>query len=194
MPEILIHPEPFLKPRQFVYFTESWNVDHVKGKFFKVVQTQQITYEKVYIIDKQKHTTLTLDEDSGLLPERVNTLYEMYIGMKGNVLMYVRWPSTDYFARLEKAEFVPPEPDQLATLTDRRYIAYLDETITPYHQPRYREYTIKDMEPIQLVLYNDSVKPEKVVLRFLINRCKIEEIGERPVIYRTIFFYTDFKW
>jgi len=196
MPALLVHPEPFLKPRQYVYFTDSWNVTHVKGKFFVVTNTQQIVYEKVFILPAQGFTTYLLDEDSGLLPERVNTLYEMYVGVKGNALIYVRWPSTDYLNRLEKAEFVPPEPDALSSTAnvERRYIGFFDETVTPYYQPKYREYTIKDMEPIQYVIYNDSVKSEKVVLRFIVNRCRIEEYTGRPEIYRTIFFYEDYKW
>ena len=194
MPEILIRPEPFLKPRQYVYFTSSWNIERVAGKFFEVVRTQQLTYEKAIILQENNYYTFTMNEDSGLLPDRTNTLYEMYIGIKGNVLMYIRWPSTDYFMRFEKAELKPAEPERLSTDVDKRYISVIDQTISPYDKPRYREYTIKEMEPIALVFFNDSIDDEKVVLRFLVNRCMLVETEEKPEKFRIIPFYTDFKW
>jgi len=78
-----------------------------------------------------------------------------------------------------------------------RYLGAYDEISTPYANPRLRLHVVKDQEPMILRIYNDSFESDKIVLRALVNKCKLAEISEAEVtneikaVARDIFWYTD---
>jgi len=192
--ELLAIPEPLLKERFYVYFTKGWK--ELGDKFFEIKVTQQIPREVWKILDVGKTHDLVL-KDEGFIPENPKTLYEVYVGLKGNVLLYPRLPSTKYFLALEKSGFVPnPADDEL------RYLGAYTEADTPYDEPRLRFYAVKDMEPPVFRLYCDSIEPEKAVLRFIVNRCRIEPVTPeiekalraKKIPYKEIKHYTRMIW
>jgi len=196
MPELMPIREPFLKPRQYVYFTEGWP-EAFEKRFFEVKITQTLKRDIHGILSPAGKTDVKLDDTEGLLPTSPRTLYEMHVGLKGKVLLYPKWPSTDYFWKFEKPEFFPvPTDDKL------RYVGFVDQHDTPFEDPRLREYTVKDMDVIYYELYCDSPEHEKYVARFSVNRCLIEPAPPEIVVklerweipYRTIIHYKALKW
>jgi len=196
MPEHLVVPEPFLKKGYYVYFSPNWGPEAVKGKYFEVERTHQIHWKTYTIVATGKVFSVKLD-DIGLVPENPKTLYEILCGFKGALLLYVYWPSTDPFQRLEKPGFRPDPAD--ATL---RYLGCFTQDDTPFAEPRLREYTVKDMSPILYLWANESIEPEKVVNRFMVNRCllrplepaEVEEIRKKRIPVRYVPHYKDNVW
>lgn len=181
----------FLKPREVVYFTESWPDDHFAGKYFEIVKNQTVKRDVWILVPAASKVDVDLDETNGWLPTTKLAMFEINLSMKGEVLLYPMWPSTDYYFRLEKAEFKP----DYASDTNR-YIGFLDEDDIPFDQTGsiLKIYTVKDMDFIRLRLYNDSIDDEKAVLRLMVNRCKLRKLTTPPKIYRTIFHYKDMVW
>lgn len=195
--ELLVAPEPFLKENFYVWFSPGWDTQgRYAEKFFEVELTQQIPFD-VYGIINVGETWDIAFQDQGLIPENPLTLYEILIGLKGNVLLYPRLPSTDWYLKLEKAGFVPDPANDV-----KRYIGCYVEADMPYDQPKLRAYCIKDMEPPVLRLRNDSIEAEKAVVRFLVNRCKLKAVDAeterklkaKQLPYRVIKHYSLFKY
>ena len=171
--ELLSVQEPLLKESWYLYFTKGWGIDGkiIEDRFYEVDLTQQIGYDIARIIAVgSTYDVVFLDQ--GLVPENPWTLYEVLMGLKGNVLMYPRLPSTDWYLKLEKSGFVPDPTDAA-----KRYIGAYVEADSPYDKPKLRAYTIKDLEPPVLRLYTDSIEHEKAVLRFMVNRCKLKTVN-----------------
>lgn len=181
----------FLKPREIVYFTESWPDDSIADKYFEVVKNQIVKRDVWKLIAAGSIVNIDLDETNGWLPNTKLAMFEINLSMKGEVLLYPMWPATDYYFRLERAEFKPDYGSDI-----NRYIGFLDEDDIPFDQTGsiLKIYTVKDMDYIRLRLYNDSVDDEKAVLRFMVNRCKLKPLTEKPKIFRTIFHYKDMVW
>jgi len=178
----------FLKPREVVYFTPRW--DRVGGKYFQIEVTQQIKRDFHKIIGTGKTLDQELSDDAGFLPTNLQTLYEVNVVMKGNLILYPLWPSTDYYLKKEKAGYAPAPGDD-----DLRYIGNFDSQDIPWTMDGgvLKLYLVKDMPTILLRWYNDSIGDERLVIRFWENRCKLKEVKEAPV-YRTIFHYKDMIW
>ena len=202
MIELLITREPTLRIGDIVYFSPNWSVDDVAGKYFKIEINQSLRMTKSFIISSGSAYTFTIDDDSGLVPTRDATLYEILVGFKGGtILIYPMYPSTDYFWRLEKAEFAPDY-----TSSTKRYIGFLMPDDSPEYDPRLRFYTVKDIGDVKFTFYNDSSQPEKLVVTFFVNRCKMVELTEpaekiaeialrTPLGHvRVIPDHTDYKW
>lgn len=197
--ELLAVPEELLKENYYVYFTVGrWTSDgKYENRFFQVELTQQIPCERAFIISAGLSFDFKL-EDEGLIPTNPLTLYEILIGLKGEgILFYPRIPSTDYYLKLEKAGFVPDPAD--ARL---RYLGCYVQEDSPYDKPKLRTYTIKDMEPPVIRMYNDAPNDEKAVLRFIVNRCKLAPVDAeterklrlKQLPYRVIKHYTQMVW
>lgn len=189
-----------LLPRQYVKFTGKDFTDEIKeGDMFKVVRTQQVSYEQSFILPPGDFTQIDLSSESatslGLYPMSTDTLYEILVGIKASedIITYIQVPAGKYFARLEKPELFPnPLTPQL------RYIGHIDESKTPYKEPKLRIHTVKDLEPVVFQLYNDGSRYGKIVYTFLVNRCQIERIQAEEAatidVYREIQHYEALRW
>ncbi|MEM1551568.1 MAG: hypothetical protein QXH03_02725 [Candidatus Bathyarchaeia archaeon] len=197
--ELLATPEELLKENYYVYFTSGrWTPENPWAEKFYVIElTQQIPFELAFILNSAQKHTLDFD-DSGLIPKSTKTLYEILIGLKGqNILFYPRIPSTDYYLKLEKSGFVPDPEDVV-----KRFLGCYVEDDSPYRAPKLRTYTIKDMEPPVLEIYNNGPEPEKTVVRFIVNRCKLapvdpeteRKLRAKQLPYRVIKHYTQMVW
>jgi len=184
-----------LQPRHYVKFTGKDFTDYIyEGDMFRIDKTQQIIYEQAIILPPGDYTQLDLSSETttslGLYPTSIETLYEILVGLKGgkDMLIYIQVPAGKFFARLEKPELFPnPAVPQL------RYISTIDVDATPYKEPKLRIHTVKDLEPIIFIVYNDGSDYEKLVFRFLVNKCKMirvsPEEATRVDVYREIEHY-----
>ena len=180
-----------LKENDYVKFTDNWTPsDLYAGKYFVVKGHLFKKYDKSFILANGSTYDLTLDEDSGLLPTNDLSLYEIFVGIKGLALFYIRWSQTEYFIRLEKPEFLPDYSS-----STKRYIGFLEPSDTPIHEPKLVIYTTKKMDPVQLRFYNDTGVSQKIVIRFNINHCKLEEVPSVPEGYvvKVIRHWRDYK-
>jgi len=193
--KIFTETPPLLLPRQYVKFTGADFTDFVReGDTFRIERTQQIVYEQTLILPSSDYTQIDLN-DIGLYPTNINTLYEILVGLKGgkDILIYPQVPAGKYFARLEESELFP----NFAT-PQLRYIGFIDAKTTPVDEPKLRIHTVKDLEPIIFILYNDGSDYEKLVMKFLINRCRLvrlsAEEAEQIEVYREIQHYEALTW
>ena len=189
-----------LKPGEYVKFTGYDFTDYIHaGDIFYIDKTQQIVYEQNIILPSNDYTQLDLSSETttslGLYPENVNTLYEILIGFKGgkDMLIYPQIPAGKFFARLEKPELFPN-----FTTPTLRYLGFYDVETTPYDEPKLRVHTVKDLEPLIFIIYNDGSDYEKLVMKFIVNKCKMVRISteEAPTIskYREIEHYESLRW
>ena len=184
-----------LQPRHCVKFTGKDFTDYVReDDMFKINKTQQIIYEQAIILPPSDFVQLDLSSETttslGLYPTSIETLYEILVGLKGgkDMLIYIQVPAGKFFARLEKPELFPNP-----TVPQLRYISTIDVDTTPYKEPKLRIHTIKDLEPVIFIVYNDGSDYEKLIFRFLINKCKITRVppeeAARIDVYREIEHY-----
>ena len=169
-----VTPE-LLKPRYVVHFSGGFKKEWA-GRYFRVTRVQQLGHEKHRIIGSNTSHDIDLSAEladhGGLYPDLPTSLYEILIGWKPKqALMYPRLPTTDYFQKLEMTGWIPdPTNDQL------RYVGEFSSVDSPHDQPTLRIHTIKDMAALALRFYVDSPEDEKVVVRFIINRCQVLEV------------------
>jgi hypothetical protein len=193
MPEYIVSVEPLLKVGQYVHFSEGWD-EKLADKVFVVEAAQQIPFKLWLVLESGMAYRLVLPE-AGLYPDSSKTLYEILFKMRGeNVILYPMLPSTEFYNRLEKSGFVPnPQDDVL------RYLGgYTEED---FREGRLREYTLKDMDTIVYLLYNDSPQDEHIRLEAVVNRLKIKKVPDdvakrvlEQVRYREISHYKVVRW
>jgi len=189
-----IEPEAWkkiLEAKHVVHFVgsypEYWQ-KRVAGKYFKILRTQQIAYDRAYILHPGSTDPTTylysLDfagddataQELGLYPDDDASLYEILVGMKsssGSTLAYPRYPMNEWFETLEEGRFIPNQ-----TSDNFRYLSPFNEEISPADRPQVRFHTIKEEESVGVLLYNDAPEDNKVVLNFLVNRCLMSEVSE----------------
>jgi len=189
-----------LLPRQYIKFTGADFTDEVQeNDMFVVERTQQVVYEQTFIIPSSDYTQLDLSSETttslGLYPTNPKTLYEILVGLKGgkDILIYPQIPAGKYFARLEKPELFPN-----FAVVATRYLGIYDVETTPYDEPKLRLHTVKDLEPLVFIMYNDGSDYEKLVMKFLINKCMIDKVSpeeaEKITVYREIQHYEALRW
>jgi len=173
-----------------VEFSPSWPSEiEQSGKYYRVHKQQVVNFDKFWIIDSDNTYDFRIDEDTGLLPTEENTLYQVLISIKGNVMLFPQWPEGKYVNQLQKVGYRP-----FPSKVDKRYLGGYDSTDSPYGDPHLVEFLVKGMNPIVYRFYNDSIVPEKVVVRFKINKIKLKEISERREPIREIYFVDDYQW
>lgn len=177
-----------LEPKHVVHFVgshpEYWQ-ERVAGKYFRIKITQQIPYDRAFIMSPELEHNVDISEDNtrigdfGLYPDNTMTLYEILVGMKstsGSVLLYPRAPPNEWFLTLEESQFVPTPASN-----DYRYIGPYTEEVTPADRPQVRLHTIKEEESIGFRLYNDAPIDNKIVLVMLVNRCLMEHVKKEEL-------------
>jgi hypothetical protein len=174
-----------LEPKQVVHFVgshpEFWQ-ERVAGKYFRIMMTQQIPYDRAYILAAGGTYSTDISDDNaaigdlGLYPDNTMTLYEILLGMKstsGSMLCYPRYPPNEWFITLEEGGFIPNVANN-----NLRYLGPWSEEITPYDRPQVRIHTIKEEESVGIMLYNDAPIHNKVVLGWLVNRCLMKYVDK----------------
>lgn len=180
--ELLTETPGLLREGHFLTFVGRWPATATfakDGMWFRVERAQQIKYD----VAKQVAPASSYDIDFripagggvsntslSLLPEKAETVYELLLGMKGNLLVYPLYGNT-YYLKLEGTSVIPTTGD-----AQLRYLGFYDEEDSPFAAPRLREHVIAGQEPPMLRLYNDQFIDERIVLRFIVNRIKINEI------------------
>lgn len=177
-----------LEPKHVVHFVgshpEYWQ-ERVAGKYFRVMMTQPITYDRAYILESGGTYSTDISDDNaaigdlGLYPDNTMTLYEILVGMKstsGSMLCYPRYPPNEWFTTLEEGGFIPNIANN-----NLRYLGPFTEEITPADRPQVRIHTIKKEESIGLYLYNDTSKHNKVVLVMVVNRCLLKHVPKESL-------------
>lgn len=190
-----------LQPHHFVKFEsnrdEFCGATHIPANtFWRVTVTQQITFTRSFIIPSGEKRTIPWDNNSdymsylNLYPEANDTLYEILVGLKGgpNILLYPIIPATRYIGKLETPYLEVYLADDV-----RRQISPIRVYDSPADEPKLMVWTVKDMETFYTQFYNEGSDYEKLIMHFIINRCKIERVETVPEKYRVIQDYTLFE-
>lgn len=175
-------PAP-LREGHILHFVGGWsglgNSIVKDDQWYKVERAQQIKYDVAKAIASASSFDIDFRTPAGggvsdpsisLLPDKADSIYELLMGIKGNVLVYPMYGNT-YYLKLEATSVIP-------TTTDARlrYLGFWDEDDSPFDKPKLREHVVNGQEPPMLRLYNDQFIDERVVLRFIVNRCKIVQV------------------
>lgn len=180
---------------QWVKFSPNFpdTLSHVKGKSFRIVAQQQVTYERSWKLKEACYKDVNLNNDSGneyLYPESSDRLYEMLIGLQpGNYFVTLFFPSGDPVYRLDQSDMWP----NIASST-YKYIAAIRPEDSPIDNPILKLYIPYKLDPFFLRLYaDDGVAYEKARLKFMINRCLIKQessvnvkpanVTPKPILY-----------
>ena len=201
--ELLVDTPRFLKEGHIVHFGEGWRNDK-ENKYFKVQQTQQLTYDVIRIVSPGNANIQDIDFEApnqggvsdayiSMLPVNTKTMYESLIGFKGICMVYPRYGNR-YQLQLEESQVLPTPSDT----TYLAWMGYFDSVQSPYYAPKVRVYTLKDQEPPHWFLFNPYQDDEKIVIRNVVNKCKLEllptpsEVEKK--VAREVTYYTKFIW
>lgn len=195
MPEYIVELEPLLKVGQYVLFSKGWR-EEVRNKVFEVLAAQQIPRSIYAIISSGGTYSISL-KARGFVPESPESLYEILFKFRGtNLILYPKFPSTDYYLKLEKSGYSPNPSDP-----DLRYLGGFTEE--DFERGRLREYTVYINWQPEIVydIYNDSPADEHFRLDAIVNRVKLTDVSpdvQKKVIesgrYRFITHYEAVRW
>ena len=175
--ELLTEVPALLREGHFVFFEGGWpDETHKNQQWYQVQRTQQIKLDIPRIVTAGSSIDLDFSAPSGggigdlnlsLLPTKPDTLYEILLGLKGLPLLYPMY-NNSFYQKLEVTNVTPDTAN-----ANLRYLGFYDELDSSFEAPRLREYVVKDQQPPVLRLYNDQTLDEVLILRFIINRCKL---------------------
>ena len=198
--ELLPEVPSLLREGHFVHFQGGWPAAKDE-QWFQVDRAQQIKLDIPRIVTAGSSIDLDFSAPAGggiadlnlsLLPTSNNTLYELLMGLKGLPLVYPMYNNT-FFQKLEVTNVVPDTGDR-----NLRYLGFYDELDSPFEAPRLREYVIKDQQPPVLRLYNDQISDEVLIIRFILNRCRIvpapQPQGDILRVARVAKYHSWFIW
>jgi len=202
VPEAMVSPgiPKLLQEGYYVYFTKAWPAEFsaISGKLFQIAETNQIPYDIHHIIPANDFRDVDLSNAAGgenLYPESVNTLYETVAGFKpGNYLAQVYIPAGENLSRLEQASMFPN-----VTSVTLRYLGQRTPTDSPYDDKRIFMYFVRNLEPLIFRMFVDTgVDFEKVVIGFMINKCRLSLIKiptpEQERLAKVIRYYSELRW
>jgi hypothetical protein len=181
--ELLTEVPSLLREGHFVFFDGTWPAATAKDqKWFQVQRAQQIKLDIPRIVSAGSSIDLDFTAPTGggigdtnlsLLPTSGDTLYEMLVGLKGLPFVYPMY-NNSYYQKLEVTNVSPDTGDR-----NLRYLGFYDELDSPFDAPRLREHVVKDQQPPVLRVYNDEIFDDVLIIRFIINRCRIVQIPQR---------------
>jgi len=169
------------------------------SKYFVVENPAQVSYDRWYILPNADFLDIDLANAAtgkeNIYPDAVDELCEVLLGFNdGQYLVYPIMPSPDrYFYKLGYSGMIPDRAH-----ANRRYLGAWKPVDSPYIEPMIRLTFVKDLTPMLLRTYIDSTDDyEKVVMRYVINRCTIRELktptSEQKAVARHIYYYTELK-
>ena len=184
-----------------VHFSEKYRTGETErfaNQYFLVTDPQQVSYDRYYILYQNDYLDIDLHNASSgtenIYPDSVEEIYEVLMGIEGDVLTYPIIPSPDrHFEKLGYTGMIPDSSD-----TTKRYLGCYKPEDSPYETMKLRLTFVKNLDSMILRTYIDSAKAyEKVILRFLINRCRIIKLehptSEQMSIARKILHYSELK-
>lgn len=200
--ERFIEAPSLLREGHVLRFSARWAKEW-GDKYFKVSIAQQMEFERHWILTPSQTYDISFDAPAGgsvaanrlsLLPESSKTVYEILLGLKGLPVVFPRY-NDSYFLKLETTGVLPD-----ATDVNLRFLGFYAQHHSPYEKPLLREHAVKDQTPPNLRGFNNTSLDERLVLRFIINRCKVEEVRERDLseqerrLARKIHHFEDYIW
>ena len=182
-----------LQPQQYVVFKGEPGKDFPDfiqvNKPYLVEYTSQVTFARSFIFPSGEKKTVPLSNNEdytnylNLFPTMRETMYEILAGLKGgkDMLLFIQWPTETYPFELES-------PHLHVDLTDEieRMISPVTVERSPAREPKLRIHTLKNMTDMYFQLYNNGGDYEKLVIEFLVNKCKIKLAEKMPERYRVI--------
>jgi hypothetical protein len=181
--EELLVQERLLKAGDLVLFQGQWGEPYANQLFRVTAAENTQRVRQVALSAPQVQTVIDID-DIGLNPEHALWAYEVRIGIsKSLVKLYSRWPTNDFTRQIQDPNFSvnPTDPDL-------RLIGYTDHISSPFHDPRFRWFWIKDQLPSFVALADSGPAAagmyQKVLLRFIINVLGLQEETDQSVIDR----------
>lgn len=182
-----------LQERHIIHFSPEFRKGDTKdfaGKYYRINNTQQVSFDRHWILPSainppaggtaNDYKDIILSNAASgkenIYPDVEGEMYEILVGFEEGVLVYPQIPGSRYFYKLSYSDMLP-DPSN----TTKRYIGPWKATDSPYYAPRLRLTFIYKLTPLKLRLYVDSADQyEKVIIRFLVNRCNIEQITPTP--------------
>jgi len=182
--ELLTSTPALLREGHYIFFTGGWpSATGKDNRWFQVERAQAIKYD----VNRNVAAAASIDLDFvvpaaggvaelslSLMPQSQDSLYELLLGIKGNPLVYPMY-NNSYYLKLEATNVVPDTAGERL-----RYLGFYDEDDSPMTMPRLRDHVTKDQQPPVLRVYNDMFVEERIVLRFIVNRLKLMEVGPPP--------------
>lgn len=183
--ELLSETPPLLRSGHVVFFEDkTWDPKYA-GKWFRVVRAQQVPYNIGRIVSANASIDLDFSAPAGggvgdtnlsLLPDHAEELFEILFGIKGTPLVYPRYQN-QYFLSLAVTNVIPDTGD-----ANLRYLGFYNQDDSPFDEPRLREHIVKDNGGVPVLrVYNDFATDEKIVLRAIVNRIRMDEVKATAV-------------
>ena len=200
--ELLMETPALLREGHYCFFEGGWPDSTGKNrKWYQVERAQQIKLDIPRIVTAGSSIDLDFSAPAGggigdlnlsLLPTNGDTLYEMLLGLKGLPTLYPMY-NNSYYQKLEVTLVAPDTGDR-----NLRYLGSYDELDSPFAAPRLREHVVKDQQPPVLRLYNDQTLDEALIIRIIINRCKLVQASPPPEetrrVARIAKYHAWFNW
>ena len=207
MIKLFVDTPRLLQEGHIVYISKEFRADtkDFAGKYFRISNPQQVCYDLDWILpsgsnppaavgiaDDYKDIVLSnaATGKENLYPDTETEINEILVGFEGDVLVHPMIPGSRYFHKLAATGMIPELTD-----ATKRYIGPWKPVDSPYYNPRLRFTFLYKLTPLKLRLYVDSPATyEKVVIRFLINRCDIERItptADEISKARKVKYYTE---
>lgn len=166
--EELLVQERLLKAGDLLRFDGPWG-DPYTNKVFRVTRTETTQRVRLVALSAPTRQHVIDIDDIGLNPEHKLFAYEVRIGVgQGLVKVYARWPTNDFTRQLQDPNFqINPADDDL------KLIGFSDHVSSPFEDPRFRWFWVKDQLPSFLALADSGTLAvpmyQKVRLRFIVN-------------------------
>jgi len=181
----------------YVEFSPNWKenaalFDQEDTRFYRVKRQQCVSYDLHYFINVDKKIDVLINEDNGLEPTSPFTLYQILFGLKqsgAGVILYSMWPQGNYISQLQKVGMRP-----YTDKPDKRYLGGWTEEESPASDPHLLEWVLKDYNPVNWRIYNDSPNAQKLIISMKINKLKLEAMGSRKTPIREVYHYKDLNW
>ena len=166
--EELLVQERLLKAGDLLRFDGPWG-DPYTNKVFRGTRTETTQRVRLGALSAPTRQHVIDIDDIGLNPEHKLFAYEVRVGVgQGLVKVYARWPTNDFTRQLQDPNFqINPADDDL------KLIGFSDHVSSPFEDPRFRWFWVKDQLPSFLALADSGTLAvpmyQKVRLRFIVN-------------------------
>ena len=166
--EELLVQERLLKRGDLIRFEGPWG-DPYQNKLFRISSAETTQRWRLMALSAPGVQTVVDIDDVGLNPEHALYAYELRIGVgRGLYKLYARWPSNDFTRQLQDPNFqINPADDDL------KLIGFSDHVSSPFEDPRFRWFWVKDQLPSFLAMADSGTLAvpmyQKVRLRFIVN-------------------------
>lgn len=179
--EELLVQERLLKPGDLIRFEGSWGVPYANN-LFRIGQTHNTRrVRQVALSDVDVETVIDIDA-IGLNPEIALWAYEIRMGVgQGLVKIYLRWPSNDFTRQLQDPNFQINPAN-----ADLKLIGFSDHISSPFEDPRFRMFWVKDQLPSFVALADAGAAAtpmfQKVRINVIVNILGLIEEVDAQVI------------